>query len=344
MRSRFRSSRWPNGCISIGLPARRSRCRTTSYTPSGSRYTTIRIFVGSSISCARSWTVSARRTQICAATSFLALSRSNSPFSTPPIRPEFFLRNLRHRSGGISGTSEFIGCNRSWGQGGDRRVRGTDGSNPPSSRGESVSAVHREAAREESRASRDSERRWGRETGWADRNPALSGAFSLTGIDAVPPWGSADQVQRRAGRGDNRGWGHLQLCGLGSEKPVLLGPVERQIEFGQTRGSKLGRLPAVQDRLDQLWAQEGQTNKTTDVAPADAVAFGQLLQRSHAAGDQLVKPHPSACNRLDQRRIASRRMVVLCVEQHKPGPDTAPLDSDGRGQLDSAVAGCIRFR
>jgi thiaminase/transcriptional activator TenA len=30
-----------------------------------------------------------RRTQICAATSFLALWRSNSPFSKPPIRPEF---------------------------------------------------------------------------------------------------------------------------------------------------------------------------------------------------------------------------------------------------------------
>ena len=51
--------------------------------------TTIRIFVGSSNSCARNWTVSARRTQICAATSFLALSRSNSPFSKPPMRPEF---------------------------------------------------------------------------------------------------------------------------------------------------------------------------------------------------------------------------------------------------------------
>ena len=37
-------------------------------------------FVGSSISCAWNWTVSARRTQICAATSFLALWRSNSPF------------------------------------------------------------------------------------------------------------------------------------------------------------------------------------------------------------------------------------------------------------------------
>src|SRR6516164_9026040 len=140
----------------------------------------------------------------------------------------------------------------------------------------------------------------------------------------------------------NRDWGISSFCRLGSEKPVLLGPVERQIEFGQTRGSKLDRLPALQDRLDQLWAQEGQTNKTPDVAPADAVAFGQLLQRSRAAGDQLVKPRPSACNRLDQSRIASRRMVVLCVEQNKPGPDTAPLDADGRGQLDSAVAGRIR--
>src|SRR5437870_345818 len=59
---------------------------------SGSRCTTIRIFVGSSISCARSWTVSARRTRICAATSFLALWRSNSPFSKPPMRPESLLR------------------------------------------------------------------------------------------------------------------------------------------------------------------------------------------------------------------------------------------------------------
>ena len=69
--------------------APKPRPRTALCTPSGSRCMTIRIFVGSSISCARNWTVSARRTQICAATSFLALSRSNSPFSKPPIRAEF---------------------------------------------------------------------------------------------------------------------------------------------------------------------------------------------------------------------------------------------------------------
>src|SRR5215813_1759023 len=107
-RPRFPSSWWPNGCISIGPPARRSRCRTTSYTPSGSRCTTIRIFVGSSISCARNSTVSARCTKIYAATCFLALWRSNSPFSKPPIRSEFLPKNLRQRSGGISGTWEFI--------------------------------------------------------------------------------------------------------------------------------------------------------------------------------------------------------------------------------------------
>src|SRR5437899_1756031 len=41
---RFRSSSWPSGSISIGPPARRSRCRTTSCMPSGSRCTTIRVF------------------------------------------------------------------------------------------------------------------------------------------------------------------------------------------------------------------------------------------------------------------------------------------------------------
>ena len=125
---------------------------------------------------------------------------------------------------------------------------------------------------------------------------------------------------------------------------MLLGSVERQIEFAQPRRGELHGLLAFEDRLDQPWAQEGQTNKTSDVAPADAVAFGQLLQRPRTAGAQLLKPRTSARNRLDQRRIASRRMVVLCVEQHKPCPDTAPLDADGRGQLDSAVAGSIRCR
>src|SRR5271168_3410309 len=44
MPPRFRSSSWPSGSISTGPPARRSRCRTTSCTPSGSHCTTTRLF------------------------------------------------------------------------------------------------------------------------------------------------------------------------------------------------------------------------------------------------------------------------------------------------------------
>ena len=87
---------------------------------------------------------------------------------------------------------------------------------------------------------------------------------------------------------------------------MLLGPVERQIEFGQSRRGELDGLPALQDHLDQLWAQEGEVNKAPDVAPGDAVALGQLLQRSGAAGGQLLKPRAPARDRLDQRRITSR--------------------------------------
>ena len=53
--------------------------------------------------------------------------------------------------------------------------------------------------------SRPSAHGWRRETGWADCNPALLGVFSLRRIDAVPPWGNADQVQRRASSGGARG-------------------------------------------------------------------------------------------------------------------------------------------
>ena len=65
---------------------------------------------------------------------------------------------------------------------------------------------------------------------------------------------------------------------------MLLGPVERQIELGQTRRSKLDRLLALQDCLDQPWAQEGQADQASDVASADALTLGQFLKRSSAAG------------------------------------------------------------
>src|SRR3984893_14556914 len=73
-----------DGSISTGPPARRSRCRSISCTPSGSRCTTIRGFAASSISCARSWTASAPRKRICAATFSSGPSPSNSPSSKPP--------------------------------------------------------------------------------------------------------------------------------------------------------------------------------------------------------------------------------------------------------------------
>src|SRR5882762_4749765 len=40
------------------------------------------------------------------------------------------------------------------------------------------------------------------------------------------------------------------------QQAALVGPVERQIEFGKTCRGEFDRLPAVQDRLDQLGAQD----------------------------------------------------------------------------------------
>ncbi len=50
-------------------------------------------------------------------------------------------------------------------------------------------------------------------------------------------------------------WGiSVGTCGSGCEQSVLLGSVQRQIEFRQTRRGELDRLPALQDRLDHLRA------------------------------------------------------------------------------------------
>jgi hypothetical protein len=42
---------------------------------------------------------------------------------------------------------------------------------------------------------------------------------------------------------------------------VLLGPVQRQIEFGQPRCGEVNGLPALQDHLDQRRAQKGEANE-----------------------------------------------------------------------------------
>ena len=93
---------------------------------------------------------------------------------------------------------------------------------------------------------------------------------------------------------------------------MLLRPVQRQIEFGQPgfRG-ELGALPALQDRLDQLRAQEGETNESANVAPGNAVTLGQVLKRLGAAGGELLKPCAPPRNRLDQSRVTSRAVVLL---------------------------------
>src|ERR1700731_2436595 len=111
---------------------------------------------------------------------------------------------------------------------------------------------------------------------------------------------------------------------LAREQPALIGPVERQIEFGKTRRSEFDGLPAVQDRLDQLGAQKGEVDEAPDIATGDAVALGQLPQRSGAAGGKLLEPRPPARDRLDQRGVTSRALVLYChCRRHQPHFDTA---------------------
>src|SRR6202030_1656448 len=107
----------------------------------------------------------------------------------------------------------------------------------------------------------------------------------------VPPPESSDRLQMTRGRGGAAAWGiSVRSCGLACEQFVLLRPIQRQIEFGQPRRCERDELPSLQDRLDQLRAQEGEANETTIVAPANSVMLGQLMERTGAAGGQLLKP------------------------------------------------------
>src|SRR5580704_17402195 len=110
---------------------------------------------------------------------------------------------------------------------------------------------------------------------------------------------SSDRLQPTRGRGGAAAWGtSVRSCGLACEQFVLLGPVQRQAEFGQPCRGELDGLSALQDRLDQLRAQEGEANEAANVAPGNAVTLGQLLERSGAAGGELLKPRAPARNRL----------------------------------------------
>src|ERR1700739_5019617 len=125
--------------------------------------------------------------------------------------------------------------------------------------------------------------------------------------DARPRWAAA--------------WGiFVRSCGSTCEQFVLLGPVQRQIEFGQPRRGERDGLPALQDRLDRLRAKEGEINETANVAPANTVTLGQLLERSGATHRDLLKPRAPPRNRLDEGRITSRAAVLLRQSrQHQPG-------------------------
>src|SRR6202043_2593468 len=120
-------------------------------------------------------------------------------------------------------------------------------------------------------------------------------------------------------------------------------PIQRQVEFGQPRRVERCGLPALQDRLDQLRAQEGEANETANVAPANALTLGQLLERSCAAGGELLEPRAPARNRLDQRRITSRAVLLRRQSgQNQFGFGTAPLEGGCRRQLDGAVTCGLR--
>src|SRR5947208_11408627 len=119
-------------------------------------------------------------------------------------------------------------------------------------------------------------------------------------------------LQMTRGRGGAAAWGtSVRSCGLACEQFVLLHPVQWQVKFRQPGRGELDGLPALQDRLDQLRAQESQANETANVAPGNALTLGQHLERSGAASGELLKPRAPPRNRLDQRRIASRAVVLL---------------------------------
>src|ERR1700738_2341422 len=127
------------------------------------------------------------------------------------------------------------------------------------------------------------------------------------------------------------------------QQAALVGPVERQIEFGETCRGEFDRLPAVQDRVDPLGAEKGEGGGAPGRAPRYTSAPGQSPQRSGAPRGKLLEPRSSARDRLDQRGVASRGAVLYChCRQHQSHFDTAAPEGDRRGKLDWAVARVLR--
>src|ERR1700731_2511032 len=127
------------------------------------------------------------------------------------------------------------------------------------------------------------------------------------------------------------------------QEAALIGPVERQIEFGKTRRSECDGLPALQDHFDQVGAQKREVDEAPDITTGDAVALGQFPQRSGASGGKLLEPRSPARDRLDQRGVTSRAVVLYCnSRQHQPHFHTAAPEGHRLCKLNWAVARVLR--
>src|SRR3981189_3262688 len=155
------------------------------------------------------------------------------------------------------------------------------------------------------------------------------------------PLGKSKRSTRKA---QALAWTH-SLEGRSSvrQEAALIGPVEWQIESGKTRRSEFDGLPAVQDHLDQLGAQKGEVDQAPDIATGDAVALGQFPQRSGASGGKLLEPRAPARDRLDQRGVTSRAVVLYChSRQHQPHFATAAPEGHRRCKLDCTIDRVLR--
>ena len=88
-----------------------------------------------------------------------------------------------------------------------------------------------------------------------------------------------------------------------------------------------------------------EANKTANVASSDPVTPSQLLERSGAADGEFLKPSAAARNRLDQRRITCRAVLLLRKSgQNQSDFSAAPPEGGCRRQLDGVVASVLQGR
>ena len=68
---------------------------------------------------------------------------------------------------------------------------------------------------------------------------------------------------------------------LETEELALLRPGVRQIAHPpQPSRGQIDRLAALEDRLDDVWSEEGERDHPTDVGPIDTMALGQFGNRA----------------------------------------------------------------